>query len=264
MNEKIKYEFNPIVRSLLVTVFVVCLCIATAITTLLRNPSDALLGKEFRAQIGPYAIEFYTNKKTEPLFRVSALDDFYYIGSSEDHIIDNVADFQNDSVFFNELNMLVSNIVSQNKLLWAIVGQNHKKTVKIAYEVEKKEDGWIEITRKLTTNQYGVYAVGKSITFCSNCMLKDNNNQIYFATSLLQQEKIETANRLKLTPFIIDRKLPLHISELFVIDPKGNTQLDLPIDKKEEIYFDEQWHLLEIKTFIPEGEAIVVRQRIKF
>lgn len=249
--------FNiPLIRSVAISLFILAIGLAGVGFNLTRNPIKSLHNKNFTAVISSHSIDLYTSNFSEPVMLISPQDDFYY-NSSRTHVLDKIS-FREAS-FLDELDTLMFN----NKLVWGIIGNSDKKRVKIVYEIVKEDENSVKIIRKIPLKQ-SISSVGQSFKFCQNCLVKDNLNRIYMTNEFLTNDRIELAQDLKLTPVIINDLLPFDISTLYIIDSQGKTKIELPIKDNQEVYYQEKWHMLELKTFIVQKDGQDLSQIVKF
>lgn len=235
---------------------IIIIGLLSIVITLARLPLENLFDKNFKAQITPFSINFYKDDSDEVVFKVSPFDDYYYQSSFKHHIEDKSIYLQNQGLLDKLINLL-SRMVNNKKLIWSMEGSK----ARITYTVFSK-NGSLELVRQVHTLGIKVDAIGQSIVFCQTCMVTDEEKRVYFKASLLTQDKVDTAERLKLTPFIIENKMPYRLSKLNIVDLDGNIKATILITSYQEIFFEEQWQLLELKTFVNKTKPITVSQII--
>ena len=215
--------------------------------SLIRIPKKSLNNQNYKAEIHPFSISFYDNSGMY-LFKISPFDDYYYEKNLK-------IPFMPDSSFKKTSDLLKE--FDQNKLTWIL----KKDKFKASYEIENKRDE-VYITRILEGYDEQIGAIGQSITFCDSCFLSNGDGLVYLPNDQATKENIAQIQNLNLIPLIFtNNQLPL-TSKLVILDSSGQKKFQISISPNEQVYFYENWHVLEIKKSI--GEKLMSTQIISF
>lgn len=232
--------------------------------SLVKKPAGGLFKKEYLVHIYPYSIDFTKSDSGKTfLFKLSPRDDYYYQGSFKDHFI-NQQDFKKNRNYLEESLLLIERIILGNrKLVWHVEGNITGQLTKADYMILDKKNGNVQIIRRLNTNT-PIYAIGQTITVCNTCMITDENKRAYFNGELLSDEKLSMVEKINFSPLIVSKNQSISfISKIIIIDETGKTLLTFPVDKNQEVFFDEKYHLIEFKTFLNKGNKSV-SQAVEF
>lgn len=262
-----QYELNKI-KTVIVALSLIIIGLLIVYFHLVRMPIKYLLQNDYSVHLyNNYAIGFFKNDTNNPVFTISPLDDYYYYEDSKEHLFTDLTTFKNTRDYIQESFALIKAILIGNKkLVWNIHDKNKREGIKVNYTVVAKRGGYTQITRKLYNLNPKTYVIGQSIVICNNCMVADKQKRVYLQAELLSQEQIDAIQSLKLIPFVLsqNQSIPLTNSELIIINRKGVTEATIFKDPGQEIFFDEKYHLLELKTLVKNKKQIVVSQIIKF
>lgn len=216
--------------------------LATIIFILYKNPVRNLQQKGYRVESNHYSLVFSTNKPEE-IFKISPLDDYYYQANLKDHLMKD-SNFRQKRNLFTELMLTVEGLFSKQKhLAWSL----QKDQVEINYEVEDLGNQ-VRISRILKGFSPKIFAIGQTITFCKDCLLTDENKQVFLMENLLTKEKLNQIAKLKLIPIIISNEQLPKVSKLVALNPSGEKRLEVSVAENQQAFYFENWNVLELKT----------------
>ncbi len=198
--------------------------------------------QDYKIELSQYSLNFYTNKLDE-VFKISPLDDYYYLGNLKDHLVKD-SSFKQNRNLFTELALTIERLfLKQNHLEWSL----QQGKLQVVYTVEDQGNR-IKIFRQLTGFSPKIDSIGQAITFCDDCLLTDEDKQVFLMENLLSEEKLTKISKLQLTPVIITGESLPKVSKLIVLSPFGEKRLEILVDPDEQAYYFENWHVLELKT----------------
>ncbi len=216
----------------------------------------SLYSTNYKILTTQYSINFFSNITDEELFKVSPFDDYIYYNDKKDHIY-NRYEYRAKKDYLSAMFNFLSPIKT---LTWSVSG----KRGDISYFI-KADESEVNIQRMLSSIDIP-YSIGQSIIFCSDCLIADDYGRIYFNPNQITNENIKLAESFKMTPFLLDSSqfFPKGINKIKVIGKNGKTKFQIYINQHQYIFYDEKYHVLELKTFINKNEPIFVSQRITF
>lgn len=233
--------------------------IASLITVFLRMPPNRVFVNENQLITSTYGISLY-DKLGNLIFSVSPLNDYFYLGKAREHI-ENKLTGSNNGNLLEKISVSISDLfLNRKSLIWDTKGKNSKGESGENFVI-KVSKGFVEIDRRMYLSvQTGL--VGQSLTICPDCLVIDDKKRVYFNADLLTSEKLQNAQNLNLTVFIIgeNQSLPL-ASKIFILKVNGQKQMEIDA-KNYEVSFQEKWHLLEFKTKVKNSSNAFVNQKI--
>lgn len=211
------------------------------IFSLYKNPVRNMQQKDYKIELNRYSLVVSTNK-LEEILKISPLDDYYYLESLKDHLVKD-ANFSQNWSLFTELSLTLERLfLKQKHIVWSL----QQGKMQIIYKVED-EGNRIKISRNLKGFDPKIEAIGQAITFCKDCLLADEDGQVFLMENLLTVEKLAKVNQLQLTPVIISNEALPKISKLVVLSPFGE-RVEVSIAEDQQAFYFENWHVLELKT----------------
>ena len=233
------------------------LVLAAALKTQLDIlPQKVINSTEFRVLSTPYSIDFFSNNTEEKLFKISPYDDYIYFGNRKDHVY-NKPEYRMEKDYFSE----ILNFLLQSKnLTWKLRTERTGMTYTV-----KASDNEVNILRNFKADTMPT-SIGQSIVFCFDCLVSDEYNKIYFNSDQLTKEKLFLAQKLKLIPLLIskDQFFPKGVYRIKIISRLGRPRFEIYVNDYQEIYYDEKYHLIELKTYIDKAKPAFVSQKIAF
>lgn len=255
-----KYVYST--RILIALLSFIVIGFAIILTSLSRFQSKISSQSFYQISVNRYSLSFSQSILQKPVFKISPLDDYYYYGSTKDHIADSTTFTKIDDTN-DKLEILLENMFFGDKRVkWTTLGNNG---IKISYLISDYRGDSVKITRRLSNLKDEVYAIGQSIVLCDDCILIDQFKRVYFNGGLLSEQKLNLAQSLGLTPVILTSGiLPTDVSEISILDLSANPKIVIPIFPNQQILYDERWHLLELKTFINDKGKAELSQVVRF
>lgn len=267
MINKIKSQYidkPSIKKALLAGAVFMVIGLLSAYNGMVKTPTIKIPQEAYFTYTSSYSINFSRSDNEKMLvFRISPQDDYYYDGLYKDHFFSTGKFVQTKSIFDNVSFLLGDIIDRNNKLNWIVEENVGGENTRVSYTVKDKASGYVQISRKIKLNS-SIDAIGQSIVFCDTCFLTDSNKRIYFNANLSSKEKLNFAESLNLIPVFISTNQFLPYSpELKIIDNNTKVLLTVLVEKDQEVFWDEKYHLLEIKTYLVNNRREVL-QIVKF
>lgn len=230
------------------------ICITIILGTFVRVRLSSFNQESFKVNAGQYAIGIYTTDLSKLLARISPFDDYYYEGLTKNHII-NSDNYLKTSTLTNNFANIASNLfLNKKQIRWTVEG---KDGLRIVYAVNEGDNGTVVITRTIRNIKPSPYALGQSLVICETCLLVDDKNRIFFSGDHITQEKLSLARNLKLNPtLIVEQVIPGEVETLYVYDASYNKEFEIKVKEDQDIYYDEQWHLIEVEQPISNQNSV--------
>lgn len=248
-------------RSLFTTLILIAIGLSIIAASVIRSPLRKLAQKSYRVEVNPYSMVFYAKDQGQMLFKISPLDDYYYFSSGREHIVnDSNALYQTLDLVQEFLIILKRITIGDKSIVWtAKIGETT-----LVYKAEDKGDGSILISREIKNPKSQVTAIGQIVDLCESCLLTNEYGLAYLTEDNLTQDKLDLIEKLKFTPLIIGNNQLPGISKLIVINSQGEKEVEILASDNQEVYFDEGWHVLNLKTQVSNGKSIKVSQIVRF
>lgn len=243
-------------------IIIITSTIAIGLLVIVVTLSKYNLGKvsktSFQARLNTYSLNVYSSDLNE-LFKISPFDDFYYKGYTKNHLVERNS-YKREVRFSEKLQSLLPGFLKPNNIItWSV---SNKKDIYLTYQVTSDQNQ-ILITRTFEKLEPSVYAVGQSFIICKDCYIVDQYKKVYLSQSQVNDDKIKKANSAQFTPVIISQNLiPSNISKLIIFDSNFNPKYSISINSSQQVFYDEKWNLLELKTFINQERPTKVSQVI--
>lgn len=227
----------------------------------LRTPTNKIFMEGGEILSSDYGVGFYDNSK-QVLLSTSPLNDFYYQGSSQYHLLNKI-EKSNDNILKKIWQDLGGIFLDKKSFSWQAFGKNSDGEASSSYEIIYSK-GNIKIERNVM-NKKVFDAIGETYVICANCIVADSKNRVYYNFDLLTQEKIDLASRLNLVPVILsgDQFFPKDVSRILILDRSGKTKIEIPISG-EQVFLQEKWHQIEFKVSVKSNVKNSVKQVIYF
>jgi hypothetical protein len=228
------------------------------VITFIRIPSNQVTINGGIIRSSSFGLSFYSNAG-DILFSVSPLNDYFYTNNASDHLADKIISSSNANFFQDILFSLKALVFNKKELIWNTVGGDTLGKRSVKYVVNQTNGG-IDIQRTISAN-LDAKNIGQVIKFCSDCLVADDKNRVYFNADTVQQFDIDTATRLNLVPVIVGENqfLPQDINKLRIIDRNNNPKMEMPI-KANQVFLQYKWRLLEFKTTLKKNETSVSQE----
>lgn len=196
-------------------------------------------------KLNGYSVHFNQQDQTTEIFKISPYNDFYYTDLEKQHFY-NPEDYVEGNDISYTFPFILRRLVSnQNNIIWIAKGKDNSK---VRYEV-LKDGKTLTLVRDVSNYKPNIQAIGQAIEYCKGCIVTDQSKRVYFNEELINQRNIDFAQSLQLTPIsITGNLLPSNISELTVLDINGNPKMDISINLGSQIFLDEKYNLIEVRT----------------
>ncbi|MCL4353622.1 hypothetical protein M1615_04125 [Patescibacteria group bacterium] len=213
-----------------------------------RMPVSKIFIDGYKVESSFYSVDAY-NSSGSRIFSLSPLDDYYYSGKAKEHLEDKLVASGNGNFLSQAVLSFTNLFFGKTKLIWNTKGRNSKGFSTVTYSINSIGKG-IRITREIRLEHVSPTAIGQSVVICSDCMVTDNRNRIYFNGDSLNDYLINAAFLLKKTPMILgeNQSFPNDISKIRIIGRDGKEKMEIPVVSGEAIYLQEKWHLLEFRV----------------
>lgn len=254
-----------VIKAFLAGAIFVAIGLLSVYKGMIKIPVTKIPQEAYFTYTSSYSINFARSDNEKMLvFKVSPRDDYYYDGLFKGHFINTQKFVQTKSIFNNAFFLLGDIINGSNKLNWTVEEKTIEKNIKVSYTVKDEANGYVQINRKVNLNS-SIDAIGQSIVFCDTCFLIDNNKNVYLNANSSSKEKLNYIETLNLVPVFvsINQSLP-YSPEFKIIDQDAKVLLTVLIGKEQEVFLDEKYHLLELKTYLKDKKKKEVSQIIKF
>ncbi|MCL4415435.1 MAG: hypothetical protein M1268_00940 [Patescibacteria group bacterium] len=242
---------------------IIIIGLSSLVFTLSKIQTDHIFIKNGEVKTAAYNIDFYNNSG-KLILSVSPLNDYYYDGFAKDHLLTKIKASDKGSLF-QQISLTIKGLLfGEKQLIWRASGNNSKGNITVNYSIEDKSDR-IEITRKVQFVKTVATGIGQAVIFCPDCLISDNMHRVYFNGNSFNGEKMNLALKLNLLPFVLGENqfFPAGISKIIVLDSRGKTQIEIPVSPRDQIFLQDKWHLLEVKSVIKDTES-VLKQNLYF
>lgn len=234
------------IRNIIYTLILVIIGLISFISVITINSLNSFSQKDYQVKFNQFAAVFYSADLSSEVFKISPLDDYVYTNTSKNHVIPE-SDFNKakdiTNSFWNKIQVL---LFHQSRIIWQAEGKNK---VKVTYEMTEQPNSSVKITRKFSNLNPDTYAIGQSIVLCKDCFVTDQIKRVYFNSSDYSQERIRLADSYHLIPILLtDNVLPNDVSRIIIIDTNFNLRFIIPTQPGQQIFYDQKWSLLELKT----------------
>lgn len=238
--------------SLLILFFFISLSIASF--SILRYKPFAYYINNYNIQPGTYSVSINKTDSSEQILRVSPFDDYIYVNGTKDHPISS-KDFsvsRDKTGFLNKF--LNGRLLSKTRVSWSM---ESKTGIKVDYQIENLSPNEFKITRSAENPGSKIDAIGQSVLICSECLITDDKSRVFLTPELLTEEKLKLARSLNFSPVILNRNiLPNDVEKITVIDKQKNRKATLYPQGSLEVYYYENWQVLEFKTWLGDQNSV--------
>ncbi len=212
-----------------------------------RFPARNSFAENGRIEISSYGLAFY-GSLGNVIFTVSPLDDYYYDFFHREHVFNKLTKSDNGNFIDQLLIDLKGLFLNKKELVWNSEGENSRGKTRVKYEV-KHENRKIEITRKIKFNKSKFTNVGEVIKICAGCLVTDDKQRLFINGDLVNEDKLNLATDLKKVLFALgdNQSFPQDISKIVVLSKDGRALIEIPV-VGQEIFFEEEWGIVEFKT----------------
>lgn len=182
------------------------------------------------------------------VFSMSPLNDYYYNFSHKEHIYSKQTFYRKNNLFDNASVDIKGLFLNREELVWKGEGFNSVGLGKVGYEI-KFSGKKIEIKRNINIESSKITNVGEALKICQGCLIADDKGRVFFNGELINENKIKIASDLNRTLFALgaNQSFPQDISIIYMLNTDGEALIEIPITN-QEIFFDEEWGILEFKT----------------
>lgn len=258
----LSYQPKVIMKKLILILVIILIGLSTILLSYFRMSQERLVGQGYRVDFTKYSIAIFKDNTGEQVLRISPQDDYYYQGSLKDHII-NKSEFQRKHNYLAESVLLVQKLFGGKTYQWSAEGDNQIWHAVVSYDFSMTSDG-VVIKRTLPKLPKTVYAIGQAVIFCDTCIVTDNLKRIYYNGDSVSTQDLSIGKKLVLTPFVLDRHQSIvGITKLHILDAQGKPLVTLPVYSDQEVYFDQKYHLVELKAIIPAKRTEIMTQTLQ-
>lgn len=254
-------QSNIYMKKILLVTLIIFIGLSTIIVGFLRVQQERLEGQGFRVDFTKYSIAIFKDNTSEQILRISPQDDYYYQDSLKDHVI-NQAYVERKRNYTEEVIFLFGKIFGVKTFRWSEEGDNKQWHAAVSYGITVTSDG-IVIQRQFSNIPKNVYAIGQAVVFCNTCLVVDNFNRRYLNGDSVSTQDFTFSEKHNLSALVFDRHQSIiGISRLRILSAQGKTLAELPVYSDQEVFFDQKYHLLELKTIMPVKRTNVLSQKI--
>ena len=227
----------------------------------LKTPINSFYIAENKAETTGFMLSIY-DKSANILFSVSPLNDYYYQGTTKDHLEDKLVNSNSGNLIQQAILNFQGLILNKKSLIWNTEGKNGNGKVLVNYAVNSAP-GKIEIVRQIEFEKIKADSISESVTICRDCLITDDKKRAYFNGFSITQQKIDSALRLGFIPVALgeNQSFPLDISKISILNANGKPQVEIPI-LNNIVFLQDKWNLLEIKSAVKKGSRIQLKQDI--
>lgn len=249
-------------KKIILIASIILIALFTILVSYFRMSQERLVGQGYRIDFTKYSIAIFKDNTGEQVLQVSPQDDYYYQGSLKDHIISQ-SEFQRRHNYLAESVLLFKKLFGGKTYQWSAEGDNQIWHAVVSYELSMTSDG-VVIKRTLPKLPKTIYAIGQAVVFCDTCIVTDNLKRIYYNGDSVSTKDLSVGKKLGLTPFVLDRHQSIvGITKLNILDAEGKPLATLPVYSDQEVYFDQKYHLVELKAIIPAKRTEAMSQKIQ-
>lgn len=243
-------------------IVVILIGLITVIVSFFNTTTHQAIGQGYRLDFTQYAIALFKDSEADPIVRVSPRDDYYYQAAFKDHII-NQSHFKRKRNYLQELTFLLSMNFGAKTYYWNAEGSNRNWQPTISYAVTSKGKT-VTIQRTIPNLPKKVYAIGQTLVYCNGCFIADDQDRIYFSGTALTPQEFDEIQKLPFTPVILGVHQSITgVSKIRIINAQGKELLTIPVYSNQEIFIDQEFHLVELKTIMPVKRTNTVSQTLK-
>ncbi len=212
-----------------------------------RSPAKNSFFENGKAELSSYGLAFY-GSGGNVIITISPLSDYYYDFSHREHIFNKLTKSDNGNFIDQLLISLRGLFLNKKELVWNSEGENSRGKIQVKYEV-KHENRKIEITRKIKFNKSKFTNMGEAIKICAGCLVADDKQRLFFNGDFINEDKLNLATDLKKVLFALgdNQSFPQDISKIVILSKDGKALIEIPVEG-QEIFFEEEWGILEFKT----------------
>ena len=222
--------------------------------TIIATRLNGFEHQKFGVEAGKYAVSVYKDEPNHELFRTSPLDDYLYRRSEKSHILNNDTWLESKNKTDDFVNLIKAFVFKQKDVIWEVKDKNDGK---FTYVLTDGPNNSIKLVRKFDIKGIPPSHIGQSLVICQTCFVVDDKNRILFEQNLITPEKIGLATTLKLTPIVIVNMIvPTDSKSLYIYDINFNKQFQININPEEQVLYDEQWHIIEVKKPFENNQEI--------
>ncbi len=186
----------------------------------------------------------------EEIIHFSPFDDYFYTRTEKDHFLaeGKFTPYNPLIQFKNKFNNY--RYEQTNNLYWSFA--NTGSPIINHFQIANKDDQ-LKVTRSYSNLPKDIYAIGQSTVFCKDCFVIDDNKNIYFNGESFSDDKALFAEKNNFTPvFLTDQLFPYGVQKITIINKELKPEVSIYNENSDEMYYDEKWQLIEIKTKLKE------------
>lgn len=246
---------------IIIIIIIFFIGLAAILSAVSINQINSFSETDYQIKFNPFGISFYSPDLSTEIVKISPLDDFYYSKDTKDHLVSS-SSFVGGAEDNNPLaNILRTLMLGRKSLVWKA---KSKEGIIITYEILKESNSLVRFKRKMNKTNIDVSAIGQSLVLCKDCLITDQMKRAFFTPKEVSSDKFKLAQSFQLTPVIVTNNiLPDSISKLIILDSNFNTRLVIFIRPSQQIFYDDRWNLVELKTPL-KNEVIEVIQTLSF
>lgn len=241
----------------LIVIIIFFIGLAAILSAVSVNQIDSFSETDYQIKFNPYGISFYSPDLSTEIVKISPLDDYYYSKDAKDHLLSPshiVKGAKDNNPFSNILRTLM---LGRKSLVWKAESKEGKV---ITYEILKESNSLVRFKRKIEKPNPDIQAIGQSLILCKECLITDQMKRVFFAPKEAGGDKFKLAQSFQLTPVLVTNNiLPDNISKLIILDSNFNTKLVIFIRPSQQVFYDEKWNLVELKTPLKSKTAEVIQ-----
>lgn len=182
----------------------------------------------------------------DEIIHFSPFDDYYYTRTEKDHFLADGKFTPYDPLIQYKNKFNNYRYEQTNNLYWSFA--NTGTSIVNHFQITA-HNNQLKITRSYSNLPEGVYAIGQSTVFCKDCYVTDDKKNVYFNGEAFSDDKASFADKNNLTPvFLTDQLFPNGVQKITIINKDLKPLVSIYNENGDEMYYDEKWQLIEIKT----------------
>lgn len=242
------------IKKISILILLFFISISIVLFSIIRYKPFAYYINGFNIQPGTYSISLNKTDSSEQILRLSPFDDYFYANGTKDHPISS-KDFkssQDNTGFINKF--LNGRLLSKTRVSWSMESETG---IKVNYRIENLSQNEFKVTRSMENPGSKIDAIGQSVLICPECLITDDKSRVFLTPELLTDEKLKLISSLNFSPVILSNNLlPNDVEKITVIDRQKNGKATLYPQGSLEIYYYENWQVLEFKTWLGDQNTV--------
>lgn len=247
-------------KNILLIVFLITVGIIGVLVNLLRVSQMQFFFNPYNISLYSYKItvtDAHNKQTNEEVVHFSPFDDYYYTRTEKDHFLADGKFTPYDPLiqYKNKFNNYRHE--QTHNLYWSFA--NTGSPIINHFQINN-QNNQLKITRSYSNLPKEVYAIGQSSVFCKDCYVIDDKKNIYFNSESFSDEKAAFADKNNLTPiFLTDQLFPFDVQKITIINKELKKVLSIYNENGDEMYYDEKWQLIEVKTKIKDNNQKITQ-----